>query len=199
MVGVTGFEPATFYSRSKRATKLRYTPTNYGALDITVVRKRAFARVNHTKCVWSQWAELNRWPVHYEWTALPTELHWHSVKLADWKRLYHNIMYVPIHFLQIVCAKSKRCIFGADGCPIACELRGGGRGKRKWDCVDITCCNLEERQGGRQDPSTALKVTVGWATRHFDCALVDGEGEAGWRTAGEGQDPSNALGVMGLC
>ena len=27
LVGVTGFEPATFYSRSKRATKLRYTPT----------------------------------------------------------------------------------------------------------------------------------------------------------------------------
>ncbi len=26
LVGVTGFEPATFYSRSKRATKLRYTP-----------------------------------------------------------------------------------------------------------------------------------------------------------------------------
>ena len=26
MVGVTGFEPATFWSRTKRATKLRYTP-----------------------------------------------------------------------------------------------------------------------------------------------------------------------------
>ena len=28
MVGVAGFEPATFCSRSKRATKLRYTPKN---------------------------------------------------------------------------------------------------------------------------------------------------------------------------
>ncbi len=27
MVGVTGFEPATFWSRTKRATKLRYTPS----------------------------------------------------------------------------------------------------------------------------------------------------------------------------
>ena len=27
LVGVTGFEPATFWSRTKRATKLRYTPT----------------------------------------------------------------------------------------------------------------------------------------------------------------------------
>ena len=27
MVGVTGFEPTTFWSRTKRATKLRYTPT----------------------------------------------------------------------------------------------------------------------------------------------------------------------------
>jgi hypothetical protein len=26
VVGVTGFEPATFWSRTKRATKLRYTP-----------------------------------------------------------------------------------------------------------------------------------------------------------------------------
>ena len=26
MVGVAGFEPATFWSRTKRATKLRYTP-----------------------------------------------------------------------------------------------------------------------------------------------------------------------------
>lgn len=26
LVGVTGFEPATFWSRTKRATKLRYTP-----------------------------------------------------------------------------------------------------------------------------------------------------------------------------
>jgi hypothetical protein len=26
MVGVTGFEPATSWSRTKRATKLRYTP-----------------------------------------------------------------------------------------------------------------------------------------------------------------------------
>ena|GEM_PF-5614300 len=28
MVGVTGFEPATFSSRTRRATKLRYTPTD---------------------------------------------------------------------------------------------------------------------------------------------------------------------------
>ena len=29
MVGVAGFEPATFCSRSKRATKLRYTPKKW--------------------------------------------------------------------------------------------------------------------------------------------------------------------------
>ena len=28
MVEVTGFEPATFWSRTKRATKLRYAPIN---------------------------------------------------------------------------------------------------------------------------------------------------------------------------
>ena len=34
MVGVTGFEPATSSSRTKRATKLRYTPKiNFGAND----------------------------------------------------------------------------------------------------------------------------------------------------------------------
>jgi hypothetical protein len=27
VVGVTGFEPATFWSRTKRAAKLRYTPS----------------------------------------------------------------------------------------------------------------------------------------------------------------------------
>ena len=31
VVGVTGFEPATFWSRTKRATKLRYTPKKNGA------------------------------------------------------------------------------------------------------------------------------------------------------------------------
>ena len=30
MVEVTGFEPATFWSRTKRATKLRYTSTGKG-------------------------------------------------------------------------------------------------------------------------------------------------------------------------
>ena len=34
MVEVTGFEPATFWSRTKRATKLRYT-SNYGANEGT--------------------------------------------------------------------------------------------------------------------------------------------------------------------
>ena len=29
MVGMTGFEPATFWSRTRRATKLRYIPTLY--------------------------------------------------------------------------------------------------------------------------------------------------------------------------
>ena len=26
---------------------------------------------------WSQLSESNRWPIHYEWIALPTELNWH--------------------------------------------------------------------------------------------------------------------------
>ena len=34
MVEVTGFEPATFWSRTKRATKLRYT-SKYGANEGT--------------------------------------------------------------------------------------------------------------------------------------------------------------------
>ena len=40
-----------------------------------------------SKKKWSQWSESNRWPIHYEWIALPTELHWHlqvtSYNLAD--------------------------------------------------------------------------------------------------------------------
>ena len=35
MVEVTGFEPATFWSRTKRATKLRYTSINCGANEGT--------------------------------------------------------------------------------------------------------------------------------------------------------------------
>ena len=53
VVGVTGFEPATFWSRTKRATKLRYTPKN-----------------------WSQCGDSDPRPADYESAALPTELHW---------------------------------------------------------------------------------------------------------------------------
>ncbi len=35
VVEVTGFEPATFWSRTKRATKLRYTSINCGANEGT--------------------------------------------------------------------------------------------------------------------------------------------------------------------
>ena len=35
MVEVTGFEPATFWSRTKRATKLRYTSKKAGANEGT--------------------------------------------------------------------------------------------------------------------------------------------------------------------
>ena len=35
VVEVTGFEPATFWSRTKRATKLRYTSINFGANEGT--------------------------------------------------------------------------------------------------------------------------------------------------------------------
>ena len=35
MVEVTGFEPATFWSRTKRATKLRYTSIDCGANEGT--------------------------------------------------------------------------------------------------------------------------------------------------------------------
>ena len=35
LVEVTGFEPATFWSRTKRATKLRYTSINCGANEGT--------------------------------------------------------------------------------------------------------------------------------------------------------------------
>ena len=35
MVEVTGFEPATFWSRTKRATKLRYTSLDCGANEGT--------------------------------------------------------------------------------------------------------------------------------------------------------------------
>ena len=54
MVGVTGFEPATSSSRTKRATKLRYTPLK-----------------------WSQQWGSNPRPAVYETAALPAELHWH--------------------------------------------------------------------------------------------------------------------------
>ena len=53
VVGVTGFEPATFWSRTKRATKLRYTPKK-----------------------WSQCGDSDPRPADYESAALPTELHW---------------------------------------------------------------------------------------------------------------------------
>ena len=53
VVGVTGFEPATFWSRTKRATKLRYTPEQ-----------------------WSQCGDSDPRPADYESAALPTELHW---------------------------------------------------------------------------------------------------------------------------
>ncbi len=50
---MTGFEPATFWSRTKRATKLRYTPKK-----------------------WSQCGDSDPRPADYESAALPTELHW---------------------------------------------------------------------------------------------------------------------------
>ena len=53
LVGVTGFEPATFWSRTKRATNLRYTPKS-----------------------WSQCGDSDPRPADYESAALPTELHW---------------------------------------------------------------------------------------------------------------------------
>ena len=52
VVGATGFEPAAFWSRTKRATKLRYAPR------------------------WSQCGDSDPRPAHYECAALPTELHW---------------------------------------------------------------------------------------------------------------------------
>ena len=55
VVEVTGFEPAAFWSRTKRATKLRYTST------------------------WSQHRDSNPRPAHYECAALPTELRWPDI------------------------------------------------------------------------------------------------------------------------
>ena len=51
MVEVTGFEPATFWSRTKRATKLRYT-SKYGAnegtrtLDLLITNQLLY-RLSH--------------------------------------------------------------------------------------------------------------------------------------------------------
>ncbi len=45
LVGVTGFEPATFYSRSKRATKLRYTPT---FCNFSIKQRCFFVIIVHT-------------------------------------------------------------------------------------------------------------------------------------------------------
>ena len=51
MVGVTGFEPTTFWSRTKRATKLRYT-SKYGAnegtrtLDLLITNQLLY-RLSH--------------------------------------------------------------------------------------------------------------------------------------------------------
>lgn len=33
LVGVTGFEPVTFATQKRRATKLRYTPSEIGVCD----------------------------------------------------------------------------------------------------------------------------------------------------------------------
>ena len=40
MVGAVGFEPTTFCSRSKRATRLRYAPTLGVASNKTLVRRK---------------------------------------------------------------------------------------------------------------------------------------------------------------
>ena len=63
VVEVPGFEPGAFWSRTKRATKLRYTSP------------------------WSQQPDLNRRPTHYECVALPTVLCWHNHCSF---RLYHH-------------------------------------------------------------------------------------------------------------
>ncbi len=58
MVEVTGFEPATFWSRTKRATKLRYT-SKYGAnegtrtLDLLITNQLLYqlSHIGRSQCV----------------------------------------------------------------------------------------------------------------------------------------------------
>ncbi len=39
LIGVTGFEPATSWSRTKRSTKLSYTPDNFQSIVLATCRR----------------------------------------------------------------------------------------------------------------------------------------------------------------
>ena len=78
LVGAARFELATSWSRTRRATELRYTPKKNK--DLTGLRaplsKIHLQAGRNPACKWSQCRDSNPGPAHYECAALPTELHW---------------------------------------------------------------------------------------------------------------------------
>ncbi len=94
LVGMTGFEPATSSSRTKRATGLRYIPM-WG-----VGFRGEKKLLNLTQ---SHQADLNRRPTHYECVALPAELWWLLVR--------NRILYImPAPLLHQINPKLGRCL-----------------------------------------------------------------------------------------
>ena len=100
LVEVTGFEPATFWSRTKRATKLRYTST------------------------WSQWGDSNPRPTVYETVALPAELHWHGTILCP-----IIIAGSPAGVNHPFPFSRRKCAPSMGGAWEASEKKGGGRAR----------------------------------------------------------------------
>ena len=78
MVGAARFELATSWSRTRRATELRYTPRKLTfTADLRVPLSKIHLQAGRNPaCKWSQCRDSNPGPAHYECAALPTELHW---------------------------------------------------------------------------------------------------------------------------
>ncbi len=76
LVGVTGFEPAAFWSRTKRSTKLSHTPKK-NSIKNTVTKSREYAQI-------------------FEPNALPVRCPKFSIRYRS--LLYHFIIELSISF-----------------------------------------------------------------------------------------------------
>ena len=83
---------------------------------------------------WSQWPDSNRWPIHYEWIALPAEPHWHLVYIiyppfAYFSRAMEGIflkMLFFTYFFSLASASSAALSTGAGLGPALClTLKAG--------------------------------------------------------------------------